>query len=233
MAERRMFAKTIIDSDVFLDMPLSTQALYFHLSMRADDEGFINNPRKVLRMIGAATNELDILIVKRFLLSFDTGVVVIKHWKIHNYIQKDRFKKTLYKEERSQLSENEDKIYSDNIRTLDTQCIQIGDAGKSKVSKELDKSKNSIVKTIKEVKHKHGEYKKVLLTDKQYDSLKDNWGLEELNRMIKILDESMEMNPKYKYSNFKIALTKWRNNSFNSPTNSKPDKWRGEQNFDF
>ena len=94
MAERRMFAKTIIDSDAFLDMPLSTQALYFHLSMRADDDGFINNPRKIQRMIGASGDDLKLLLAKSFLIPFDSGIVVIKHWRIHNYIQKDRYKGT-------------------------------------------------------------------------------------------------------------------------------------------
>ena len=100
IAERRMFAKTIIDSDAFLDMPLSTQALYFHLSMRADDDGFINNPKKIQRMIGSSDDDLKVLIAKRYLLPFESGVDVIKHWKIHNYIQKDRYKPTVYTEEK-------------------------------------------------------------------------------------------------------------------------------------
>ena len=100
MAERRMFAKTIIDSDAFLDMPLSTQALYFHLSMRADDDGFINNPKKIQRMIGACDDDLKVLIVKRFIIPFESGIVVIKHWKIHNYIRNDRYKETVYQEEK-------------------------------------------------------------------------------------------------------------------------------------
>ena len=79
-----MFSLRIVDSDEFLDMPLSTQALYFHLSMRADDEGFINNPKKIRRMIGASEDDLKLLIAKSYLIAFDTGVVVIKHWKIHN-----------------------------------------------------------------------------------------------------------------------------------------------------
>lgn len=113
MAERRMFAKSIIDSDMFLEMPLSTQALYFHLAMRADDEGFINNPSKIQRIISATKNDLDILVAKRFLLVFKSGVIVIKHWKIHNYIAKDRFKSTLYIEERNQL-----EIKSNNAYTM-------------------------------------------------------------------------------------------------------------------
>ena len=101
MAERRMFAKTIIDSDAFLDMPVSTQLLYFHLSMRADDDGFINNPKKIQRMVGCAEDDLKLLMAKRFIIQFESGVVVIKHWKIHNYIQSDRYKPTVYTQEKS------------------------------------------------------------------------------------------------------------------------------------
>lgn len=111
MAERRMFAKTIIDSDSFLDMPLTTQALYFHLSMRADDEGFINNPKKILRMIGASEDELKLLIAKSYIIPFESGIVVIKHWKIHNYLRSDRFKPTVFLEEKAQIVEKDNKEY--------------------------------------------------------------------------------------------------------------------------
>lgn len=111
MAERRMFAKTIIDSDAFLDMPLSTQALYFHLSMRADDDGFINNPKKIQRILGCADDDLKLLIAKRFIIPFESGIVVIKHWKIHNYIRSDRYKETIYKDEKQRLITKEDKSY--------------------------------------------------------------------------------------------------------------------------
>ena len=113
MAERRMFAKTIIDSDPFLDMPLSTQALYFHLSMRADDDGFINNPKKIQRMIGASDDDLRVLVMKRFILPFESGVVVIKHWRMHNYIRNDRYKETVYQEEKSQLLLKENGSYTE------------------------------------------------------------------------------------------------------------------------
>ena len=119
MAERRMFAKTIIDSDAFLDMPLSSQALYFHLSMRADDDGFINNAKKIQRMLGCADDDLKILLAKNFIIPFETGVCVIKHWKIHNLIQKDRYKPTVYLEHKQQLS-----LKNNNVYTMDTQCIQ-------------------------------------------------------------------------------------------------------------
>ena len=119
MAERRMFAKTIIDSDAFLDMPLSTQALYFHLSMRADDDGFINNAKKIQRMLGCSDDDMKILLAKNFIIPFETGVCVIKHWKIHNLIQKDRYKPTVYSELKNQLS-----LKNNNVYTLDTVCIQ-------------------------------------------------------------------------------------------------------------
>ncbi len=122
MAERRMFAKTIIDSDAFLEMPLTTQALYFHLSMRADDDGFVNNPKRILRLIGSSEDDMKVLLAKSFLIPFESGIVVIKHWKMHNYIQKDRYKPTLYTDERNALELTKQGVYE----TLDTGCIQDG-----------------------------------------------------------------------------------------------------------
>ncbi|RBR85131.1 phage replication initiation protein [Enterococcus faecalis] len=121
MAERRMFAKTIIDSDAFLDMPLSTQSLYFHLSMRADDDGFINNPKKIQRMVGCGDDDLKLLMAKRFILVFDSGVIVIKHWKIHNYIRNDRYKPTLYQEEKAELAEKNSKAYTFKTEIIESE----------------------------------------------------------------------------------------------------------------
>lgn len=125
MADKRMFSKTIIDSDLFLDMSLSAQALYFHLSLRADDEGFINNPKKIIRMIGARDDDFTILIAKQFLIPFESGVVVIKHWRIHNYIRGDRLRETFCKLEKEQLSIT-DNVYflpenGENCLTYDGQ----------------------------------------------------------------------------------------------------------------
>lgn len=135
MAEKRMFAKTIIDSDAFLDMSLSTQALYFHLSMRADDDGFVNNPRKIQRMIGAGDDELKMLIAKKFIIPFESGVCVIKHWRIHNYIQNDRYKETVYKDEKAHLILKENKAY----KYVDTPCIQT--VSKVETQIRLDKTR--------------------------------------------------------------------------------------------
>lgn len=103
---------TIVDSDAFLDMPLSTQSLYFHLSMRADDDGFINNPKKIQRMIGCSDDDLKVLIAKSFIIPFESGVVVIKHWKIHNCIRGDRKKNTVYPEEMAMLTVKDNGAYS-------------------------------------------------------------------------------------------------------------------------
>lgn len=127
MAERRMFSKRIIDSDAFLDMPLSTQALYFHLSMRADDDGFVSNPRRIRTMVGASEDDLKLLIAKRFLLTFESGVVVIKHWRIHNYINPDRYTPTTYVEEKSTLALDDKKAYTECLPDVVHDVVQVGD----------------------------------------------------------------------------------------------------------
>ena len=120
MAERRMFTQKIIDSDAFLDMGLSAQALYFHLNMRADDDGFINNPKKIMRMINASEDDLRLLITKRFLLTFDSGVIVIKHWRMHNLIRRDRYHPTQYQEEMESLCLKENGAYTEQDHQLET-----------------------------------------------------------------------------------------------------------------
>ncbi len=112
MAQKRMFSQQIIDSDAFLEMPLSAQALYFHLSMRADDDGFVNNPVKIGRIINASTDDLKILLAKNFIISFQNGVIVIKHWRINNYLRKDRYTETVYLDEKAQLDVKENGAYT-------------------------------------------------------------------------------------------------------------------------
>nr|DAP31253.1 MAG TPA: replisome organizer [Caudoviricetes sp.] len=146
MAERRMFAKAIIDSDAFLDMPLSAQALYFHLSMRADDDGFVGNPKRIRGMLGANEDDFKLLILKRFLLTFGSGVVVIKHWKIHNYIQSDRYKETTYIDEKATLTLDGKKAY--------TECNQLGDEMDTQDSIDKDSlDKKSIDKYNAQLHH--------------------------------------------------------------------------------
>ena len=98
MAERRMFAKSIVTSDAFLDMPMSARCLYFTLGMFADDDGFVNNPKSIIRQIGASEDDMKVLLTKKFVLSFESGVIVIKHWRINNYLRNDRYHETNYAE---------------------------------------------------------------------------------------------------------------------------------------
>ena len=180
MAERRMFAKTIIDSDAFLDMPLSTQSLYFHLSMRADDEGFINNPKKIMRMIGASEDDYKVLIAKNFILTFESGVIVIKHWKIHNYIRGDRLVKTKYQEERGllELKNNDSYTFKDEITLMSGRC----QADVSQMSAQVRLGKVSIGKD-RLGKVSLDKFSKEL-TEEQIDNMTDEEYAEYLERGI-------------------------------------------------
>lgn len=136
MAERRMFTKKITESDAFLDMPSSTQALYFHLSMNADDDGFINSPKSIQRTVGASNDDMKLLLAKKFIIAFESGVIVIKHWKMHNYLQSDRYKPTDYQEEKAQLALDEKKAYTLANEAMYTECIQNVSIGKDRIGKD-------------------------------------------------------------------------------------------------
>lgn len=200
MAERRMFAKTIIDSDTFIDMPLSTQALYFHLSMRADDDGFINNPKKIMRMIGASEDDYKLLCVKRFIIPFDSGIVVIKHWRMHNYIQKDRYKPTVYTEEKASLELKENGAYTECIQDvykMDTQ-VRLGKAsiesGEYRVVEGSGNGYNGNGKNVDNTVDNSFEYVGgqigkgvVILTNAQRDALLDKLGIDAFNHYVEKL----------------------------------------------
>ena len=143
-----MFTKRITESDAFLDMPSSTQMLYFHFSMNADDDGFVNNPKKIQKMCGASDDDFKLLIAKSFIILFDSGIIVIKHWKMHNYIQADRYRPTDYVEEKSMLGIKSNKAYTLDVSKMDTECIQNGYIGKDSIGK-VSIDKNSIDKDSK------------------------------------------------------------------------------------
>ena len=148
MAERRMMAKSVIDTDAFLDMPASTQSLYFHMLLRADDDGFIASPKGILRIIGASDDDLKLLLAKQYLFRFESGVVVIKDWKIHNYIKSDRYKPSMHPE-RELLTITANKEYTlinsdenemepkciQNGTKMEPECIQNGTIGKVRLGK--------------------------------------------------------------------------------------------------
>lgn len=106
-----MFAKSITNSDEFIDMPDSAQNLYFHLSMNADDDGFVNNWKNIMRMTGHKEDDMKILIAKQYIIPFDSGVIVIRHWRINNYLRGDRYTETQCKAEKLQLQVDENLVY--------------------------------------------------------------------------------------------------------------------------
>lgn len=168
MAQRRMFSQKIVGSDAFLEMPTSTRELYFQLGMEADDDGFAN-PRKIMRITGASDDDLKMLIVKRFVLPFENGVIVVKHWRINNELKKDRYKPTQYLEQKKTLFLKDNGAYTQDenqgVPLLETGSSQNGDIletqdsiGKDSVGKEskdtaLPAPKKRFVKpTLEEVK---------------------------------------------------------------------------------
>ena len=160
MAEKRMFSRAVIDSDTFIDMPISARLLYYDLGMRADDDGFVNSPKKITRMIGASQDDLKILIQKRFIIPFESGVIVIRHWRVHNYIPKDRYHETTFREEMESLTIKDNREYVSKLDCgVNTDCIQdvsqtdterIQDVSSSDTQNRIDKNrvdKNSIDKS--------------------------------------------------------------------------------------
>ena len=164
MAEKRMFTKKITESDAFLDMPLSAQCLYFHLNMSADDDGFVNAPKKIQRLIGASDDDLKLLIAKSFVLVFETGVLVIKHWRMHNTIRQDRYHPTDYQEEYKQLG-----LKSNNSYTWQPNGNQL------ETENRLDKNRLDKINKEKYIKRKYGSFENVELTDEEYQKLKDRF----------------------------------------------------------
>ena len=222
MAERRMFTKKIIDSDAFLDMPLSTQALYFHLNMRADDDGFINNPRKIMRMIGASEDDMKVLITKRFIITFDSGIVVVKHWRMHNLLRKDRYIETQYLEEKNMLLLKDNGAYTESGNQMATKWQPNGNTGK--VSKGKDSIGEVRVVEVSEMvdtdvdnfvdnstfEYVGGTLGKgvVLLTEAQKDSLLEILGLDGFNHYVDKLS-SFIIDKKAKVGNHYNTILKW------------------------
>lgn len=146
MATRRMFSKKITDTDMFLDLPLSAQALYFHLNMHADDDGFVDNVKTLKRMVGSSEDDLKLLLTKQFIIVFDDGITVIKDWRVHNYLRKDRYTKTTYQDHKKELMVTESGSYQ-RLEEMSTNGIPAVDQTSPQVrlgKDRLDKSKDSI-----------------------------------------------------------------------------------------
>lgn len=205
-----MFAKTIVLSDAFLDMPLSARCLYFTLGMFADDDGFVNNPKSIMRQVGASMDDMNILIGKRFILTFASGVIVIKHWKIHNYIQKDRYKESKYIEEKATLMVDEKGAYTEciqNVSKMDTQDrLEV-----SQDSLVLGQGSGSVVPAdgyCEDTLRKVGYKGVVYLSDRQVESLLDKMGVDMFDRYTDKLENFIIYNNANVQNHYKTIL-KW------------------------
>ena len=214
-----MFAKTIVLSDAFLDMPLSARCLYFTLGMLADDDGFVNSPKSIMRQAGASTDDLNLLMAKRFILAFDSGIIVIKHWRIHNYIQKDRYKESKYMEEKATLMIDQNGAYTECIQDVSTLDTQVR-LGKDSVRLELGED-NEEAKPPKITRHKYGLYENVLLTDEDYQKLKQEFP-HDYSARIERLSEYIASTGK-KYKNHLATIRNWaRNEVAQKASNRRP-----------
>ena len=249
MAEKRMFTQKIIDSDAFLDMPLSTQALYFHLNMRADDDGFINNPKRIQRTIGASEDDLKLLIAKRFVICFENGVIVIKHWRMHNTLRKDRYNPTHYQEQLAMLEVKGNNAYTEKEcgNHLATTWQPSGNHLEPQYS--IDKysvDKSSLVEDIpdsdepeppasdkKPVKHKYGEYQNVLLTDDELQKLKTEYS--DYEQRIENLSSYVASTGK-RYKSHYATIRNWARKDAEKPGRKEiVPKWinKEQQQYDF
>lgn len=199
MAKKRMFNVDIVGSDAFLDLPHTAQALYFQLGMRADDDGFVGNPKTIQRIAGTKASDLELLVKKRFLLQFPSGVVVIKHWKINNQIQKDRYTPTVYTEEYQSLYIKDNKAYTE----MDKGCIQ----SVSEMDTQISIDKNRLDKNSRGgEKHAHGFFANVFLTDDELQKLAAE--IPNYEEYIEKLSHYIESNGK-KYKSHYATILMW------------------------
>lgn len=206
MAEKRMFSKKIIDTDWFMDMPASTQNLYFHLSMRADDDGFVSSPKRIIKLIGASEDDYKVLIAKKFVIPFESGVCVITDWRINNYLRNDRHSETIYQEEKKCLSIDENGKYIfgiPNVNQLPTERYTQNSIEKNSIDKdnkkEINKEKVELVSTL--------------------NSYKDNFSEECFNAIRDWLKYKKEKKQSYKLTGLKTLLNKlkeWKENNGDS-----------------
>lgn len=200
MAEKRMFAKSIVLTDAFLDMPMSARCLYFTLGMLADDDGFVGSPKSIMRQCGASQDDMGILLAKRYVLGFDSGVIVIKHWKLNNYLQASRHRPTTYQEELSTLMLDEKGAYTEldvsalpeTVKQPLNECLTSAEQPLNKCSASIDKNrldKSSIEQTSKGEPERKQFGQFVRLTDKEFASLLRDFGTSEFYRRKEAVDK--------------------------------------------
>ena len=191
MAQKRMFSLNVVDTDKFLEMPVSSRLLYYELGMRADDDGFVDNWKKILMFTGLKEDDMKVLITKQFIIPFESGVIVIRHWRMNNYLQNDRTKPTIYQEELKKLG-----LDNNNVYTMDTTCIHSIDKNR------IDK--NSIEKENIKEKKNYGEFKNVLLTDEEYHKLEESNLLPYIEKLSSYIASKGK-----KYKNHYATILNW------------------------
>ncbi len=190
-----MFSKQIVNTDAFMDMPMSSQLLYFHLAMEADDDGFVSSPKRIMKLLGSSDDDFKVLIAKRFILPFQSGICVIKHWLIHNYIRNDTYQETKYIDEKNSLKIKDNRAYTERPLIVDVPSTQIrlGEVREDKT---------------REGKHPHGEFQNVLLKPEEYTKLSERFGEKNAGILIEELSGYME-SKKTKYLSHYATLLNW------------------------
>ena len=193
MAKKRMFSLSVVDTDDFLEMPISSRLLYYELGMRADDDGFVDNCKKILTFTGLKQDDMKVLIAKNFVIPFESGVIVIRHWRMNNYLQKDRTKPTIHQKELKQLdlSEGVYELYTDCIHSIEENSI------------EKNSIENNNIMPTKKIKKTYGEFQNVFLTDEEYEKLKEK----NLLPLIETLSSYMASKGKKYKSHYATILT--------------------------
>lgn len=224
-------AKSIIKSDQFLDMPATTQNLYFHMLLDADDDGFVNAPKSIMRIVGAKEDDMKLLIAKQFVIGFGSGVIVIKHWKIHNYIQSDRYKPSIQPERKLlEITANKEyQLNTDHVSTMDTECIQDVSVGKVRLGK-ASIGKVRLDKTIEgECEKPHSPNRKTF-TKPTIDEIQDYCIERNNNVNAEQFYDYYESNGwkvgKNSMKDWKAAVRTWERSEYrksNSKKNSKED----------
>lgn len=210
MANKRMFSKQITTSDAFMEMPVSSQLLYFHLNMEADDDGFVSNPKRVIRIINVNEDDFKVLVAKRFILVFSSGVIVIKHWLLHNAVRKDMYKETQYLDEKNSLILKDNNVYTELCNESVTSPLHRLD--KTRLDKiRLDKNK--------------GEFENVILNDEDYQKLTERFTEQNTKILIEELSTYLKQNGKDKYKSHYATLLSWGRRKIQTyQQNNKPKR---------
>ena len=217
MARKRMFSLLVVDTDEFLDMPSSTQSLYYHLGMRADDDGFVSSPKKIVKLVNCSNDDLKLLIAKGFIIPFDSGIIAIRHWKLNNEIKKDRYTPTIYLNEKSALKVNKNKVYSIDGNNLDTKWIQNGnnlDTQYSIDKNSIDKNSKEYIEQKQEENQEQIQEQKLVKKEKKpketHNSIIENYTInEDLREALKsFVEMRKELKKPITIKGLKIALGK-------------------------